>query len=90
MIDIEEQLSQLPYEFREEMQNQKEARWPGVYKYVTRYLNCTEEIEETEEEGFPIKLLLKYFYDMGFFSGVNFTLSPDEPFDSSQEQEHRF
>ena len=32
------------------------------------------------EEGTPIIKFLRSFYDMGFYSGVNFTLDPQEKY----------
>ena len=80
MKNIHEQLKELPEEFLIEMERQKNDRWKDVYEFVKQYFNCEAEIEEVEEEGFPIKKFFKHIHDMGFYGGVNFALDPQEEY----------
>ena len=80
MRNIEEQLQELPEEFPEEMERQRNERWADVFIYVARKYKCVNEIKQMQDNGVPIMSFLRSFYDMGFFSGVNFALDPGEPY----------
>ena len=79
MIDIKEQLKELPDEFTIEMERQKEERWEDIYNFVVDYFGCEKDIEELEN-SFSMKLFMKMLYELGFYSGVNFTIDPDEKY----------
>ncbi len=81
MRNINDQLKELPEEFILEMENQKRDRWIDVYDFLINYFNCKDEIEEVENQGFPIKDFLKKIHDMGFYGGINFALDPQEPYE---------
>ena len=80
MKAIEEQLRELPQEFIVEMERQKSDRWEDVYKFICSYFKCENDIEEAEEQGFPMRDFLKKIHDFGFYGGVNFALDPQEEY----------
>lgn len=87
MINLEDQLSGLPDEFFDEMEKQKSERWKDVFIYLTSKFKCIEEIKEMHNSGTPIIDFLRNFYDMGFYSGVNFTLDPQEEYKEQNDYE---
>jgi hypothetical protein len=80
MININDQLKQLPSEFIIEMENQKKARWKDVFNYLVNYFHIEKDIKEAQEAGFDIIDFFKKIHDMGFYGGVNFALDPQEPY----------
>lgn len=85
MINLEDQLKELPEEFIDEMEYQKSQRWEDVFMYLTSEFNCINDIKKMHEEGTPIIKFLRSFYDMGFYSGVNFTLDPQEKYKTEED-----
>ena len=81
MININEQLKQLPPEFTVEMEKQKKDRWEDVFTYLVKYFKIEEDIKKTEAEGFPLIDFFKKIHDMGFYGGVNFALDPQSPYE---------
>ena len=81
MINIDEQLKQLPPEFIVEMEKQKKDRWEDIFEYLVNYFQIKEDIEKTEAEGFPIVDFFKKIHDFGFYGGVNFALDPQSPYE---------
>ena len=86
MKDILEQLKELPEEFVIEMEHQKHARWNDVYNFIIKFFKCEDEINEVEDEGFPLKDFFKKIHDMGFYGGVNFALDPQIPYEQKTEE----
>ena len=80
MININEQLKQLPPEFTVEMEKQKNDRWEDVFNYLIEYFDIKEDIQKTEAEGFPLIDFFRKIHDMGFYGGVNFALDPQIPY----------
>ena len=80
MINLADQLKELPPEFIGEMEHQKDARWEDAYQFILDRFNCRQTLYKAEMEGFPLHLFFKTIYDMGFYDGVNFTLDPQEPY----------
>lgn len=85
MKNINEQLKELPEEFIVEMEQQKQDRWVDVYDFIVKYFNCSDIIEEAEQEGFPLKDFFKKIHDFGFYGGVNFALDPQIPYEIKSE-----
>ena len=88
MKNISEQLAEFPPELLEELKSQQEERWNETFLFVTDQFKCANEIYETQK-NFPIMLLLKAFYSMGFYHGINFILDPDEPYDSEESMKFK-
>ena len=80
MINLNDQLKQLPSEFIVEMEQQKKDRWEDVYRYLIDYFNIEKDIKEAEDQGFPLKDFFRKIHDMGFYGGVNFALDPQVPY----------
>lgn len=80
MINLEDQLKNVPNEFIMEMEHQKDDRWNDVYEFILDYFDCRKDIEAAEKEGFDLKHFFKTIHDMGFYGGVNFALDPQEPY----------
>lgn len=85
MKNIEDQLKELPEEFVIEMEQQKKDRWADVYSFLIKYFDIQKEIDEVEEEGFPLTDFFKKIHDMGFYGGVNFALDPQIPYERKSE-----
>lgn len=85
MINIKEQLKQLPDEFAIEMEKQKEERWPDVYNFIVGYFNCEKDIDELEN-SFDMTMFMKMLYELGFYSGVNFAIDPDEAYRNKERE----
>ena len=84
MKRLKDQLSSLPQIFTEEMEKQKEDRWSNIYNYIINMFDCEDDINNIIKAGVPIDNFFKRFYELGFYSGVNFTLDPDSPYDSKE------
>ncbi len=80
MKNLNEQLKELPEEFVIEMEQQKKDRWVDCYNFIVSYFNIQDEIDEVENEGFPLKDFFKKIHDFGFYGGINFALDPQEPY----------
>lgn len=85
MKTLNEQLKELPEEFVIEMEQQKKDRWEDVYKFIVKYFNIQSEIDEVENEGFPLKDFFKKIHDFGFYGGINFALDPQIPYERKSE-----
>jgi len=80
MININDQLKQLPSEFIVEMEKQKKDRWNDVFNYLVKYFHIEKDIKEAQEAGFDLIDFFKKIHDMGFYGGINFALDPQEPY----------
>ena len=78
MINLNDQLKQLPSEFIVEMEKQKKDRWEDVFNYLVDYFEISEDIKKAEADGFPLIDFFRKIHDMGFYGGVNFALDPQE------------
>ncbi len=87
MKNLDEQLNELPSEFLDEMDHQKAERWKDVFIYLTKEYNCLEDIIKMHKDGTPIIQFLRSFFDMGYYSGVNFTLDPQEKYKNENQYE---
>lgn len=77
MKTIEEQLDKLGIEYRINMEKDKDNRFPELAVALCDLFNCVTEINELQEK-FPIILLLKSFYDAGFYRGLNYGIDSME------------
>ena len=78
MINLNDQLKQLPSEFIVEMEKQKKDRWEDVFNYLVDYFEISKDIKKAEADGFPLIDFFRKIHDMGFYGGVNFALDPQE------------
>ena len=85
MKELVSQLAELPEEFKYAMEEHHDNRWPNIYEYIVNLFYAEDLIDNLESRGQPIKNFLKYFYDMGFYAGVNFALDPQEDYDPNEE-----
>jgi len=81
MINLDEQLKQLPGEFVVEMEKQKTDRWEDVYQFILEYFDLSEAMKEAEKENIELRDFLKKIHDFGFYGGVNFALDPQSPYE---------
>jgi hypothetical protein len=80
MINLSDQLKQLPNEFIMEMERQKDERWKDVYQFILDRFDCRDEIIAAETENFDLHNFFKTIHDMGFYGGVNFALDHQEEY----------
>jgi len=87
MKKLDEQLNELPSEFLDEMEYQKAQRWEDVFIYLTKEFNCLDDIVKMHNDNLPIIQFLRSFYDMGYYSGINFALDPQEKYKEEKQDE---
>ena len=64
MKNLNEQLKELPEEFVIEMEQQKKDRWVDCYNFIVSHFNIQDEIDEVENEGFPLKDFFKKIHNI--------------------------
>lgn len=85
MTDLKILLDNKGQEYKIEFEKDAENSFPLYLNRICRDLNISKEINETEEDGFPIISILKLFYKTGYYAGAQFALN-----DHSDIEEERF
>ena len=75
MADLQKILDAKGQEYKIELEKNAELSFPSYLTLLANQLNIGEEINETEDDGFPIISVLKAFYKIGYYAGCQFALN---------------
>lgn len=75
MTDLQKILDAKGQEYKIELEKNAELSFPSYLTLLANQLNIGEEINETEDDGFPIISVLKAFYKIGYYAGCQFALN---------------
>lgn len=79
MIKLEENLKRFPEEFALVMEEAKEKQLVKVISFVLKEFELQNDVKSmTEQDQSSLAKFLRQIYEFGFYSGVNFTLDPEE------------
>ena len=68
MTDLQKILDAKGQEYKIELEKNAELSFPSYLTVLANQLNIGEEINETEDDGFPIISVLKAFYKLPFLN----------------------
>ena len=75
MTDLQKILDAKGQEYKIELEKNAELSFPSYLTLLANQLNIGEEINETEDDAFPIISVLKAFYKIGYYAGCQFALN---------------
>lgn len=75
MDDLNKILDERGVEYKIELEKNAEISFPEYLTMLSTQLGISEEINETEDDGFPIISVLKAFYKIGYYAGCQWTLN---------------
>lgn len=79
MIKLEDNLKRFPSEFALVMEEAKEKQLVKVISFALKEFELQDDVKSmTDQDQSSLARFLRQIYEFGFYSGVNFTLDPEE------------